>query len=129
MTNLLLLDHNEDSEPFLQRIVGENLSNVCFSLICLFSSHAINSVLTLFFKNFPAATGSQCSVSVEHCCLLVNLSEYLVVGFVVCMLEGVHTCHIGLFVSVTRPCAEPALRPSWRWSSASKSVLHKKKRS
>lgn len=52
MTNLLLLDHNEDSEPFLQRIVGENLSNVCFSLICLFSSHAINSVLTLFFFKF-----------------------------------------------------------------------------
>lgn len=95
-----------------------------FYFVCL-SSHAINSVLTLFFfLNFPAATGSQCSVSREHCCL----SECPLVGFVVCILTGVRTCLIGLFVSVTRVCAGPALGPSWRWSSASKSVLHKKKK-
>lgn len=49
--------------------------------------------------HFPAATGTKCSHFAEHCSSLAYLLEYLIVGSVVCMLEGyVHVRWACLFL-------------------------------
>lgn len=97
-TALLLLDHNEDSEPFPRGLWEKTChflfqNSVMLADIFLFSFMPLimfNTQIFLFFINFPAATGTTCSDFVEHRSLLVY--GCVVVGHVVrmsvCMLEG-----------------------------------------
>lgn len=98
---------------------------ICFLPLIVFN--------TQVFFNFPAATGTMCSIFVEHRSLLACLYESVVVGHVVCMsvcmLEGVRACQIGLFLFCCVSACRTDARAQRRRRSASKSVLHKKEKS
>lgn len=91
MNTLLLLDHNEDSEPFPRRLLEKSVTFVlkfCSISRHFFPLHAINCV-----RHFPSCCKPNiCSSFVKHFSLPVYLYEYVVVGHVacmsVCMLEG-----------------------------------------
>lgn len=88
-TALLLLEHNEDSEPF-PRGSCKTTCHFCFRLLFgLFILADIVFFISCYcVKQNPAAAGTVCSNFVVHCSSLAYLFDYVVISHVVCMLEG-----------------------------------------